>query len=70
MQPPNIKNDIRAFYLDYVNNYLTIAKLAEDYGIDPEAARHLIDWGRQYHNEHAALMREIDRAKTEQTTGA
>lgn len=64
-----IREQIRAFYLDWVNNYLTLEKIAEDYGITTEAAAALIKWGKEYQNEHAALMQEIDQITAEFTTG-
>lgn len=33
-------------YLDYVNNFLTVEKFAEHYGITLESAQFIIDTGR------------------------
>jgi hypothetical protein len=38
-------------YLDYTNNYLTLAKFAEHHCISEVDARKLIDLGKSY-NEH------------------
>ena len=38
-------------YLDYTNNYLTLAKFAEHHCITEVDARKLIDLGK-YYNEH------------------
>jgi len=37
------------FFLDYFNNYLTVAKIAEHYGITEAEARYAIDVGRDIH---------------------
>lgn len=36
-------------YLDYVNNYLTVWKFANDYGVSKEHAELLIDLGKKSH---------------------
>tara|TARA_Y100000296_G_scaffold9503_1_gene11050 strand:+ start:1893 stop:2066 length:174 start_codon:yes stop_codon:yes gene_type:complete len=36
-------------YLDWVNNYLTLSRFAEDYGISEELAELLIEEGRKLH---------------------
>ena len=46
-----IKPVLIDFYLDYSNNYLTIEKLAEDYGISGDAAMALIAQGKKYLEE-------------------
>ena len=40
------------FYLDWVNNYLTIEKIAEHHGLDVDDARALITMGRCMHHRH------------------
>lgn len=44
-----MKQAIIDFYLDWVNNYLTLAKIAEDYNISPTDANILILMGKGYH---------------------
>ena len=46
-----MKNELQKFYLDWVNNYLTIEKMAEHYGISTGAVEILIDLGRTYHEK-------------------
>lgn len=46
-----MKQHLINFYLDYFNNYLTVHKLAEDYGITYTEANTLINAGRKYHHE-------------------
>jgi hypothetical protein len=43
---------IREFYLDWVNNYLTVETMAEHHGLDVTHARTLIDIGRDAHEKH------------------
>jgi len=38
------------FYLDFWNNFLTIEKFAEHYGIDEIAANKLVESGKYYFN--------------------
>jgi len=40
------------FYLDWVNNYLTVEKIAEHHGLDVDDARTLITMGRYMHHRH------------------
>ncbi len=40
-------------YRDWFNNWLTLAKFAEHYGISEEAANKLISEGREAHNAKA-----------------
>lgn len=40
---------LRALYLDWVNNYLTIEKIAFDNGLKPDEMRELIKIGRNCH---------------------
>jgi len=40
------------FYLDYFNNYLTVAKIAEHHGISEQSANDLINRGRKLYNQH------------------
>lgn len=37
---------IRAAYLDYVNNFLSVERFAAFYDISPNVARRVIKWGR------------------------
>ena len=46
-----MKNQLQEFYLDWVNNYLTIEKMSEHYGLTADATQTLIDLGRLYHEK-------------------
>jgi len=42
--------DPQSFYLDYVNNFLTIAKIASHYNITEKEAKKLIEEGKKIQN--------------------
>ena len=42
----NIKTVLNDMYLDYSNNYLTLDKMAEDYGIRKDDLKILLELGR------------------------
>jgi hypothetical protein len=50
---------LRTAYLDYVNNYITVAKFAEHNNITDTDAQIIIDMGRKYHEEYAKLWAEL-----------
>ncbi len=43
-------NPLRALYLDFFNNYLTISKFADDYGMTHTQAIHVLDAGKEAQN--------------------
>ena len=45
----------KEFFLDYWDNYLTVAKIAESYGITEKHALELIEKGREDLNKDAAI---------------
>jgi len=48
------------FYLDWVNNYLTVETMAEHHGLDVDDAKALISMGRYMHHRHVETMnREV-----------
>jgi len=40
---------LQVIYLDWLNNFLTVDRFAEHYGMTPDAALELIDSGRRAH---------------------
>ena len=44
-----LANQLQAFYLDYVNNYITVDCIAEHHGLTKEHADKLIEMGRTIH---------------------
>ncbi len=49
-------DQLRAFYLDWFNNYLTVEKIAEHHGLDLDDAKALIGMGRYMHHRHVEMM--------------
>ena len=47
----SIRKAMIEFYLDWSNNFLTVVRLAEHYGITQEDALIYIDRGRRYDSE-------------------
>ena len=47
----SIKSMLNTIYLDYVNNYLTTEKYAEEQGVNKDDLLYLIDLGRQINNK-------------------
>ena len=47
----SIKSMLNEIYLDYVNNYLTTDKYAEEQGINKNDLLFLIDLGKQINNK-------------------
>ena len=47
-----MNKQLREFYLDWFNNYLTIEKMAEHHDLDVEHARTLIGIGRDAHQQY------------------
>lgn len=45
------------YYLDYVNNYLTVEKFAEDNGITKTEAKTIIRIGKKYNNQLNILLK-------------
>ena len=48
-----MREAFKAAYLDWVNNFATVARFAEYHGISEDAAIDVIHYGRVYHNEDA-----------------
>jgi hypothetical protein len=53
-----MKQELIKFYLDWVNNYLTIQKMSDDYGFTWEQTDCLIQIGRQLHESNVLLYKE------------
>ena len=46
-----MSNQLKEFYLDWMNNYLTVEKMAEHNEMTVEDTAMLINLGRSYHQE-------------------
>lgn len=53
-----MKQALADFYLDYLNNYLTREKFAEDQQMTVEDATALLNLGRKYHEEQVQNLKE------------
>ena len=53
-----MKAKIEAAYLDWFNNFLSVAGYADYYGIPIDKARHTIDLGRRLHYKKAQVKGE------------
>jgi len=51
-----MKQQLAAFYRDWVNNFLTVDSMAQYYGIDHEDCIILIEIGKKYHEEMVELI--------------
>lgn len=40
---------LKQFYLDYVNEYLTISKYADDNGLEYDTCKQLVELGKRYY---------------------
>lgn len=49
-----IRKQLQAAFLDYINNYLTIALFAEHNGLTEEMATKIIELGQQCHEAEVA----------------
>ncbi len=45
------KKSVIAFYLEYVNNFLTTERMAEYFEMPETDCLYLIETGKKYHNE-------------------
>ncbi|WP_454890014.1 hypothetical protein [Serratia quinivorans] len=52
---------LAAVYRDWVNNYLSIATFAEDYGITEAQAETTIGEGRKIHEAHAEWLKAFTK---------
>lgn len=48
----------RAAYLDYVNNFLTVAGFASYYGMTSQSAKTYLAWWREVHEAHCRAVKE------------
>lgn len=54
---------MREIYLDYINNYLTVSKMADDYGIEKIEMLKMIELGRIEYE----IWVELSTSRTEVT---
>ena len=69
-----MKKEVIKFYVSYLNDYLTVSRMAEDYGITEEECMYLIDMGKKYHEDSIpkivklSTVQEIKQAVNEGKT--
>lgn len=54
-----MKKELIEFYLEWVNDYLTIEKMAEDKSLDQNDTRALIALGKKYHEQNVKALKEL-----------
>jgi len=52
-----MKKQLIELYLDWVNNYVTLSKMAEDYGMDYIDMDQLIRIGRKLHEANVKALK-------------
>ena len=52
-----MKTTLANFYLEFINNYLTVAKLASVYDMAHDDALLLLAIGRKFHEERVAIYK-------------
>ena len=55
-----MKKRLIEIYLDWVNNWLTLSKMAESYGIPPERLKRMVTIGKELHNRSAFKRKAIN----------
>lgn len=58
-----LKQELINFYLDWVNNFASLSRVAEHYSITESEADQLIDMGRKYHEENVARLKMAAESK-------
>lgn len=53
-----MKDTLIAFYLDWVNNHLTVEQMAENKGLTEVETTTLIELGKKYHEEHVDELKD------------
>lgn len=48
---------LRDLYLEYLNEYLSVAKFAERHQMEIEDMRRLLDLGKRLHEEHVRFIK-------------
>ena len=55
-----MKQQLVDFYLDWVNNFLSISYMAEWYGITIGECTELVEIGKKYHEERVRLYKLLE----------
>ena len=57
-----LRDYLADLYLDWVNNFLTIAVFAEYYGLDEEDARDLLKLAKKSHEQRVEFLKDTEEA--------
>lgn len=57
-----LRDYLADLYLDWVNNFLTIAVFAEYYGLDEEDARDLLKLAKKSHEQRVDFIKDVEEA--------
>ena len=57
-----LRDYLADLYLDWVNNFLTIAVFAEYYGLDEDDARDLLKLAKKSHEQRVEFLKDTEEA--------
>ena len=66
---PKLAGQLADLYLEWWNDWLTLERFAEYHGVSVDDAEALINMGRQYHDQRAARIKEVEAAQRDNDTG-
>jgi hypothetical protein len=55
-----LRDTLADLYLDWVNNFLTIAIFSEYYGLDEEDSRELLKLAKKCHEQRVDFLKDIE----------
>jgi hypothetical protein len=55
-----LRDTLADLYLDWVNNFLTIGRFSEYYGLDEEDARELLKLAKKCHEQRVDYLKDIE----------
>jgi hypothetical protein len=57
-----LRDYLADLYLDWVNNFLTIERFAEYYGLDEDDARDLLALSKKCHEQRVDFIKDMEEA--------
>jgi hypothetical protein len=55
-----LRDTLADLYLDWVNNFLTIGRFSEYYGLDEEDAKDLLKLAKKCHEQRVDYLKDIE----------
>jgi hypothetical protein len=55
-----LRDTLADLYLDWVNNFLTIERFSEYYGLDEEDSRELLKLAKKCHEQRVDFLKDIE----------